>query len=175
MDELDKDLISTDRQSISWDMPEAEELQTFLQKIVRFLVKDWSAKRKKAKEESNSERVGINTQDWYKKVPDAVRPKLESVINTISNKPEIDDTDFSAVVQQMHDLIPPYTYYHYRLLHEQIRDASREYYEGGDYYSAFQEAMKRYKNAVFIKLRKIVKNLPIDDRMYLSVKNVWVC
>lgn len=47
LDEFDKDLISTDRQSISWDLPEAEELQHFLQSIIRFLVKDWSNKRKK--------------------------------------------------------------------------------------------------------------------------------
>lgn len=36
IDEFDSDLISTDRQSISWDLPEAEELQKCLQSIVRF-------------------------------------------------------------------------------------------------------------------------------------------
>lgn len=148
LDEFDKDLISTDRQSISWDLPEAEELQKCLQSIVRFLVKDWSGKRKKVKENNNTQKTGINISDWYEKVPDAVRPKLASVIDKIADKPEIDDTDFSAVVHTIYDLIPPYTYYHYRLLHEQVQDSSGKYYKEKNYYQAFQEAMKRYKNAV---------------------------
>lgn len=148
LDEYDKDLISTDRQSLSWDLPEAQELQTFLQRIVRFLVKDWSLKRKKAKTETNSQRSGINISDWYNKVPDAVRPNLTKVINAVSDKPEVDDEDFSSIVHTMYDLIPPYTYYHYRILHPQIQDAAKTYYIDKDYYTAFQEAMKRYKNAV---------------------------
>lgn len=148
LDEFDKDLISTDRQSISWDLPEAEELQKCLQSIVRFLVKDWSSKRKKVKENNNTQKTGINISDWYEKVPDLVRPKLASVIDKIAAKPEIDDADFSAVVHTIYDLIPPYTYYHYRLLHKQVQDSAGKYYKDKNYYQAFQEAMKRYKNAV---------------------------
>ena len=151
LDEFDKDLISTDRQSLSWDMPEAQELQLFLQKIIKFLVRDWSAKRKEIKEESNTYRTGINIPNWYSKVPDEVRPKLSSIINNISNKPEIDDEDFSSVVHQIYDLIPPYTYFHYRLLHPQIQEAAKRHYEAQDFYVAFQESMKRYKNAVKAK------------------------
>lgn len=148
LDEFEKDLISTDRQSLSWDLPEAEALQSFLQKIVRFLVRDWSAKRKKAKEDSNTRRSGVKLGEWFEKVPDDIQPTLEKVINTISEKPEIDDEDFSSVVNELHTLIPPYTYYHYRLLHNEIRDASKDYYETKNYYGALQEALKRYKNAV---------------------------
>lgn len=148
LDEFDKDLISTDRQSLSWDLPEAESLQKYLQKIVRFLVRDWSAKRKKSKEDGQTTKSGINIRDWYDKVPDEVRPKLSSVIDKISDKPELDEEDFSNVVHQVFDLIPPYTYFHYRVLHNQVQDASKRYYEAKDYYAAFQEAMKRYKNAV---------------------------
>ncbi len=148
LDEFDKDLISTDRQSLSWDLPEAEELQSFLQQIVRFLVKDWSAKRKKAKEEKNTRRSGVNLREWYETVPDNLQPTLKRVIDSISDKPEIDDEDFSSVVKNIHELIPPYTYFHYRLLHSEVQNASKEYYVGKNYYSALQEALKRYKNAV---------------------------
>lgn len=116
--------------------------------IVRFLVKDWSSKRKKVKEYNNTQKTGINIADWYEKVPETVRPKLASVIDKIADKPEIDDTDFSVVVHTVYDLIPPYTYYHYRLLHEQVQDSAGLYYKAKNYYEAFQEAMKRYKNAV---------------------------
>lgn len=148
LDEFDKDLISTDRQSLSWDLPEAEQLQLFLQRIVRFLVKEWSRKRKEAKIDSHTTRSGINVTEWYEKVPDEVRPNLTKVIDAISEKPEVDDEDFTKIVSTVYDLIPPYTYYHYRILHQQIQDAAKKYYMDKDYYTAFQEAMKRYKNAV---------------------------
>lgn len=148
LDEFEKDLISTDRQSISWDLPEAENLQKFLQKIVRFLVRDWSKKRKEAKENKNSDRAGVNIPEWYNKVPQEILPSLSKVIDKISDKPEIDDEDFSKVVHDIYDLIPPYTYFHYRLLHSSVQDAARSHYIDGDYYIAFQEALKRYKNAV---------------------------
>ncbi len=148
LDEFDKDMISTDRQSLSWDLPEAEELQNFLQRIIRFLVKDWSIKRKAAKVSDNTHRSGVQLKEWFETVPKEIQPKLEKVIGAVSDRPELDDEDFSAVVKNVYDLIPPYTYYHYRLLHSQIQDASKKYYIAKDYYTAFQEAMKRYKNAV---------------------------
>lgn len=148
LDEFENDLISTDRQSISWDLPEAEELKNYLQRIVRFLVKDWSSKRKRAKDESQATRSGINTTEWFSKVPDEVRPKLTSVIDRIADKPEIDDEVFSSVVHEVYDLVPPYTYFHYRLLHSEIQDAAKGCYVSRDYYKAIQEALKRYKNAV---------------------------
>lgn len=67
LDEFDKDLISTDRQSISWDLPEAEELQHFLQSIIRFLVKDWSNKRKKVKEDNNTQKLELTFRNGTKK------------------------------------------------------------------------------------------------------------
>ncbi len=151
IDEFDSDLISTDRQSVSWDLPEAEELQAYLKKIVRYLVRDWSVKRKKAKEVIHTTRAGINTTEWFEKVPDTVRPMLTSVIDKIADKPELDDEDFSSVVHNVYDLIPPYTYFHYRVLHYQVQEAAKPYYESKEFYMAFQEAMKRYKNAVKAK------------------------
>lgn len=148
LDEFDKDVISTDRQSLSWDLPETEALQNFLQKIIRFLVRDWSAKRKKSKEDLSTRRSGVNIREWYDTVPDEIQPTLANVVDTISDKPEIDDEDFSTVVRNVYSLVPPYTYFHYRLLHNEVRDAAKLHYINKDFYTAFQEAMKRYKNAV---------------------------
>jgi len=161
LDELDKDLISTDRQSLSWDLPEAEELQVHLQQFVRFLVRDWSEKRGRAKTDVASGRSGVNIEEWFDKVPEEVLPKLKSVIENISDKPEMDDEDFSIVVRQVHDLIPPYTYYHYRVLHEQVQDSAGNGYRASNFYGAFYEALKRYKNAVKDK-SGVVATLDLD-------------
>ena len=148
LDEFEEDLISTDRQSLSWDLPIVNELQKFLQQIIKYLVRDWNAKRKEAKEKLITTRSGVNLTEWFGKVPFSIKPKLEQVIDAVSKKSEIDEEDFSDVVHKVHDLIPPYTYYHYRLLNKEIQIASKESYEKKDYYKAIQEALKRYKNAV---------------------------
>lgn len=148
LDEFDKDLISTDRQSLSWDMDQAVELRAFLQLLMKYLVKSWSAQRKQAKDSKVSKRSGIKVDDWYDKVPAPIRNTLKGVVDNISSKSEIDDEEFSTVVKQVYDLVPPYTYYHYRLLNKEIQDSSKEDYENGNYYDAFEKAMKRYKNAV---------------------------
>lgn len=148
LDEFDKDLISTDRQSLSWDMEEAFELKVFLQQLMKYLVKSWSAQRKKVKEDKISHKSGIAVSDWYSKVPDAIRPELKEVVENISSKSEIDSEEFSSVVKKVYNLVPPYTYFHYRNLHKEIRDSAKVDYENGDYYNAFEKAMKRYKNAV---------------------------
>lgn len=148
LDEFDKDMIATDRQSISWDLPEAEELKDYLYRIIRFIARDWSKKRKEAKSEETSTRAGVNITEWYEHVPQEIKPKLQGLVERISEKPELSNEDFSAVVRDVYSLIPPYTYYHYRLLHRQVQDSAETYYKEGNYYQAFQEAMKRYKNAV---------------------------
>ncbi len=79
-------------------------------------------------------------------MPDEIQPKLSQVINAISEKPELDDY-FSTVIRNIYDLAPPYTYFHYRLLHKEVQNSAKTHYIAKDYYSAFQEAMKRYKNA----------------------------
>ena len=148
LDEFDKDMIATDRQSISWDLPEAEQLKDYLYRIIRFIARDWSKRRKEAKSAETSTRSGVNVTEWYEHVPQEIKPRLQGLVERISDKPELSNEDFSAVVKDVYSLIPPYTYYHYRLLHGQVQDSAEIYYKSGNYYEAFQEAMKRYKNAV---------------------------
>ncbi|MCL2228536.1 MAG: TIGR02391 family protein [Firmicutes bacterium] len=148
LDEFEKDLISTDRQSLSWDMEEAEQLQKHLQKMITQIVKDWSIGRKNAKENKVSEKVGINITEWIDKVPDKIRTRLSSVIMKISDKPEIDNEEFSAVIKDVHELLPPYTYFHYRELHNDVKSSAENSYKKRDYYKAFSESIKKYLNAV---------------------------
>lgn len=151
LDEFEEDLVSTDRQSLSWDLPEAQKLQLYLQKVMKFLVQDWSAMRKEKKEESATERTGVNIHDWLEKVPQELKGKIQEIINQTGDKPEISDEDYSKTVKNLHALFPEYTYFHYRWLHDQIRDAAKQHYMDKNFYMAFQEAMKRYKNAVKAK------------------------
>jgi hypothetical protein len=168
LDESDEDFIATDRQSLHWDLPETEALQSYLRKIVRFLVYDWSEKRKTAKREQQTERSGVNFDEWIPAVPEGIRNTLNDVINSVGDDPSIDNDEFANVVKSLYELIPPFTYYHYRYLHNAIQDASRAKYQNCDFYGALYEACKRYVDNIKLKVQEVspddFSSLPPEDR-----------
>ena len=148
LDECSDDLISTDRQSLSWDMPETNNLKKHLQKIIRFIAIDWGKKRNASKKKKIEKMTGVNINKWYKTLPDKFRDSLTNIVDTLYNKSEINPPDFTKVVKNVHDLVPEYPLYHYRHLHEEIKKVAFQYYKNKDYYTAFTETMKKYKNSV---------------------------
>lgn len=153
LDELDHDIIATDRQSLSWDLPEAEELQKYLKQIVRYAVKKWEEGRKEKKNKKNTEKAGIDLDKWYSTIPNQkMKNDIEHIVNKIGDNDDIDAEEYAGVVKTLHEIVPDYPYYHWRELHPSIQDASKKLYQDDkNYYAAFYEAMKRYKNAVKAK------------------------
>lgn len=153
LDELSDDIIATDRQSISWDLPEAEDLQRYLKKVVNFTVKKWEEGRREKKNKKNTEKTGVDLDKWYSTLPNQkMKDDIEHIVNKVSDNVNIDSEEYVGMVKKLHEIIPDYPYYHWRELHSQIQDASKKLYqEDKDYYAAFCEAMKRYKNAVKAK------------------------
>lgn len=148
IDELDEDVISTDRQSLNWGHPEMEKLRDHLRKMMNWLEQDWRRKREAVRKKKIEEQTGINTEDWFSKLPEGVRASAEAVVKAIVKDSELPEEVSTRAVRDFHSLVPEYPRYHWRQLHPEIQDASREYYEQGDYYHAFIEAAKRYVNAV---------------------------
>ena len=148
VDELEEDVISTDRQSLNWDLPITIELRDNLQSLLRSIERDWREKRKIEKRKRVSSRVNINVGDWYNKLPDAIQPKVESIVNSVIEDSEFSDEKQSEVVGILHGLIPEYPYYHWRHLHQNVQDASQTDYEKKDFYRAFEETIKRYISEV---------------------------
>jgi TIGR02391 family protein len=151
VDELEEDVISTDRQSLNWDLPITTELRDNLQSLLRSIERDWREKRKIEKRKRVSSRVNINVGDWYDKLPDAVQPKVESIVNSVIEDSELSDEKQSEVVGILHGLIPEYAYYHWRHIHNQVQNASFNDYKNSDYYRATEEAIKRYESCVQTK------------------------
>lgn len=164
IDEFDEDLISTDRQSLSWEMPQAEKLQKYLQKVMKFLVKDWSSMRKQKKLENVVTKTGVNVPEWLDKVPEELKSKIQDIINNIEVKPEVNDEDFSQTVKNLHALLPEYTYFHYRRLHKCVKEASEQEYKTGNFYAALLEASKQYVGAVRYLVRELNRHVPEHDR-----------
>ncbi|MCM1079723.1 MAG: TIGR02391 family protein [Bacteroidales bacterium] len=144
VDEQEDDVISTDRQSLSWDLPVTSELQCNLREMLSIIEKDWRAKRKAERQKKISKQTKIDVESWYSKLPYPVKDGVESIVSSIVENSELETEKQNELVNNLHKLLPEYTYYHYRHLHETVKEVSEKGYNNQDYYRAFEETMKRY-------------------------------
>ena len=151
VDEGDEDVISTDRQSLNWDLPLTEELRQKLQDLMHLIERDWREKRKKERSKKISIQTGIDVGQWYTKLPTTVKKGVENIVNTVVNDSELETEVQNSVVNDLHNLIPEYPDYHWRHLHDEIKSAAKDNYEKKDYYQAISEALKRYDTGVIDK------------------------
>lgn len=148
VDNWKEDVISTNRQTLNWDLDETKELRDFLRRMLSELHQDWREKRNEKKRKVIKEKTKVDVEEWYRKLPDILVTEMEPLVNTIVEDSELSDDKQIGVLKKLHSMIPEYPYYHWRNLYSEIRAASKEDYEKGDYYRAFLEAAKRYINAV---------------------------
>jgi len=151
IDELEDDVIATNRQSLNWGHEEMQKLRTHLRGLINWLERDWRKKRDELREKKLSETTGIDIPDWFSKLPEDIRTKIEPVIKIIVKDSELPAEAHQEAVRKIHEIVPEYPKYHWRHLHREIKVASETDYQKGDYYRAFQEAAKRYINAVKAK------------------------
>ena len=83
IDDLEDDVIATNRQSLNWEHVEMEKLQNHLRDLINWLQTDWREKRNAIRRERISEATGINIPDWFNKVPNDIRVRLEPVVSTL--------------------------------------------------------------------------------------------
>ena len=98
--------------------------------------------------QSINEKTTINIEDWYSKTPEPIQTKIEPIVEKIVEESELSESDTNTIISTLHQLLPEYTYYHYRYIHPEIAAVSKSYYEQKNYYGAVLEAIKRYINKV---------------------------
>jgi uncharacterized protein (TIGR02391 family) len=151
IDNWDEDVISTNRQSIDWENSATAELRKYLASCVAIIERKWRELRKEKKQKRISVKANINVQDWLGKLPENVQGQVEAIVNLLDDTPELSEESQQKSIQILHNLVPEYPEYHWRHLHDEIQNASKEDYEKADYYRAFIEAMKRYINSTRAK------------------------
>jgi len=146
IDDLNEDVISTNRQSLNWDHPEMEKLRDYLKNVLSWLEKDWREKRAKIREKELSKKTGVNISDWFSKLPPDIKSKVEPIVRALVKDSELSgETITNFVGKNLHSLAPEYTYWHYRNLHPKIKEwAGEEYKENKDYYEAAEKASRAY-------------------------------
>lgn len=148
VDIWEQDVISTNRQSLDWENPKTSELRSFLARILTELHKDWRDKRREKKKQSINKKTTVNFEDWYSKTPEPIQTKIKPIVEKIVEDSELSESETNTIISTLHQLLPEYTYYHYRYIHPEIAAVSKSYYEYKNYYGAVLEAIKRYVNKV---------------------------
>ncbi len=149
IDELEDDVISTNRQSIDWEHPEMATFRMFLSGIVSQINTDWRQKRREKKDDDLKEKTGIDTEKWVNTLPGDVKDNTKQIIESLGGEDALEK--YTPVIKALHNMIPEYPLLHWRHLHPEVKIKSKEYYENEDYYTAFLEAMKKYTSAVKLK------------------------
>lgn len=150
-DDLDEDYVSTNRDGLTWAHDELQELREWLVSKLKIVEKRWRDLRTKEKEESIKEITGVNLTEWTDTMPEKYQKSIRKIVENIVDKEEIDKEITCDLVTEINKVVPVYPFFHWRELHSEVQNASESYYKRADYYNAFTEAMKRYKNAVKAK------------------------
>ena len=165
-----EDLIATDRQSLTWDIPDTKPLRQFLDTVIGKVAADWRIRRKKKKENTIKDETGIDIKEWPEKQPEEIKELLKAILSASATSSAMPTKKYLDLVTALYDLAPPNFYYHWRNLHDEIKNASEDDYikPQPDYYRAFLEAAKRYANSVKTKSDYKEKN-PSEQTMMSSV------
>lgn len=148
IDEQEEDIISTDRQSLSWDLPITSELRDNLKQLLSFVERNWRAQRKTDRQRKITEKTKVDVSQWYPTLTPDIQQGVEKIVDSVVENSELESDKQSEVVGALHALIPEYAQYHWRRLHKTVKDASYSDYKNADFYRAVEEAIKRYQTKV---------------------------
>lgn len=170
IDELDEDVIETNRQSLNWEHPGMAKLRVHLQKMIKWLERDWRAKRTARQERKITESTGINISEWKGTMPSAIQTQLEPLINALRKDSELPEREEDSVkgFENLHKLIPPYPYYQWRHMHLTLQTTTFEYYKNGDYYHAVEEGVKKYISEVKVKSGSTLTDLTLLQNVFAA-------
>jgi uncharacterized protein (TIGR02391 family) len=153
IDDLDEDVIETNRQSLNWDHPEIAELKLYLQKLIRWLESDWRQKRAAIRDKKLAVQTDINVAEWKETIPEELVGTLNKLIKTLDTNIENPEKEEDAIkgFKSLYKILPPYASFHWRHLHPSLQAAVFDDYKAKNYYYAVFEGVKTYVNAMQLK------------------------
>lgn len=154
LDNLEEDVISTNRLSLDWNLEITEKLKIFLQRILSEIHKDWREKRNEKRVNEVKEKSKIDLPDWYQKLPDDIRENIKPIIKTLFEDSELLNEKQVKIVQNLHAIIPEYPRYHWRHLHPIIKEIAKEDYVNERYFDSTEKASRLYIQKVKDKSEK---------------------
>ena len=146
LDDLDDDVIATDRRSVSWEGDEALQLRDRLAGVLRDVATRRRETRTNTKRARLKRDLDVDVQEWVGSIRDERRSKSVKDVLDVLESPdtELSDDARNALVIGMSEIAPEYADLHWRTLHPRIQEASESLYRSEHYHHAVVEGVKRY-------------------------------
>ncbi|MGV2855584.1 TIGR02391 family protein [Glutamicibacter sp. AGC13] len=152
LDDLEIDVIASDRASINWDVSATRELKNHIIQALTWISRDWRRQRDAAKSQRAQRRTGRDFSEWTSKQRDGDGARLNDLLEKIvSSEVDMSEPVLDSILDSVEALIPEYARLHWRHLHAKVQSAAESDYQRGDYLRALDEAMKAYSAAVRMK------------------------
>lgn len=174
VDEQEEDLISTDRQSLSWDLPITSELRENMKQLLSLVERNWRIQRKTDRQRKITEKTKVDVGQWYPTLTPDIQKGVEKIVDSVVENSEMESDKQSEVVGALYALIPEYAQYHWRRLHKTVKDASYYDYKNEDYYRAVEEAIKRFESATNTKSSNNSKGRDLMAQVFGKDKSLSV-
>ncbi len=172
IDDLDEDVITTNRQSLNWDHPEMQELRLCLRDLLNWLEKDWRGKRREIRKKNLADdfekKHNISISEWQKLVPESVNKSLTPLLEKLVSDSELSGDEIKGAVRHLRDIAPEYTNYHYRHLHPTLNKEVGKRYRDEEYYDAVTDGVKRYVSVVRKKTKSDPRFTDLDEISLLT-------
>lgn len=161
IDDLDDDVISTNRQSIDWDNVEMTKLRDFLSSLISKVNNDWRNKRKEKKGDDIKKITGIDTASWVNTMPDEIKNKTNKIIEYLDKEDAIEN--YSPIIKTLYEIIPEYPMLHWRHLDEKIKDRIKQYYINKQYGMAADQGTK-----IYCEILRDLSGIELDGRALMD-------
>ena len=163
IDNLDEDVIATNRQNLNWVHPDLHKLEDVLIACIDRIQKEWREKRDELKKEKIR---GQLDDSWYESMPPKMRKSVKALVAKIADAASAEEGDLTKVVDSLLKVIPHYPYYHWRNLHKSLKKPLLERYQKGDYPGAALAAVQIYTKAVQKKSRLTTDGYSLFDNAF---------
>lgn len=98
IDNFNEDVISTDRQSLNWEHDKTQELQKYLQLVIKRIEKQWRDGRAKKKAERIKEDTGNDVEEWQSKLPTYEQDLSRNIINPVLTDSNLSTEESSKII-----------------------------------------------------------------------------
>lgn len=103
IDELEQDVISTDRQSLNWENEEIKLLQEFLQSAIKKVWNEWRKKRKSVKKIEMKSSEWVDIDKWQENLPWYEKELSNKIIDPILEDPNFDTKESTEIISSVID------------------------------------------------------------------------
>lgn len=174
VDEQEEDIISTDRQSLSWDLQITSELRDNLKQLLSLVERNWRTQRKADRQRKITEKTKVDVGQWYPTLTPDIQKGVEKIVDSVVENSELESDKQSEVVGALYALIPEYAQYHWRRLHQEVKDASYSDYKKADFYRAVEEVIKRFESKTNEKTGNSLKGRDLMAQVFGKGKSLSV-